>query len=179
MVYNSPWVHVCIDDDKWSIRHRVWDYLEMENIAQNPRPVHNRIPNFVVRSNVPTGCLVILTALLNLSFSIWLIFSNTYACHNYLVCTTEKQFLLLIITQGFLDFFISPPIVGWLIAFVLCVWVCMHVCVCAQKSTFWSFHQNFIKSDSSVCELKISCDFGIMKLKIKVTAGSNDLEKHS
>ncbi|KAI3877274.1 hypothetical protein MKX03_022049 [Papaver bracteatum] len=32
---------------KWIIRKRVWDMMEVENIAQNPRPVHHRIPNFV------------------------------------------------------------------------------------------------------------------------------------
>lgn len=32
---------------KWEIRKRVWDLMERENIAQNPRPVHHRIPNFV------------------------------------------------------------------------------------------------------------------------------------
>ncbi|KAG6536012.1 hypothetical protein ZIOFF_001050 [Zingiber officinale] len=31
---------------KWKIRKRVWDLLEAENIARNPRPVHHRIPNF-------------------------------------------------------------------------------------------------------------------------------------
>jgi len=32
---------------KWAIRKRVWDILESENLAQLPRPVHHRIPNFV------------------------------------------------------------------------------------------------------------------------------------
>lgn len=32
---------------KWKIRKRVWDMMETLNIAQNPRPVHHRIPNFV------------------------------------------------------------------------------------------------------------------------------------
>jgi 5-formyltetrahydrofolate cyclo-ligase len=32
---------------KWAIRKRVWDLLESENLAQLPRPVHHRIPNFV------------------------------------------------------------------------------------------------------------------------------------
>ncbi|KAK8649213.1 hypothetical protein V6N13_129947 [Hibiscus sabdariffa] len=32
---------------KWVIRRRVWDFMEAQNIAQNPRPVHHRIPNFV------------------------------------------------------------------------------------------------------------------------------------
>lgn len=39
------------DDDpkawKWVIRKRVWDLMEALNIAQFPRPVHHRIPNFV------------------------------------------------------------------------------------------------------------------------------------
>lgn len=32
---------------KWIIRKRIWDLMEVQNIAQNPRPVHHRIPNFV------------------------------------------------------------------------------------------------------------------------------------
>lgn len=32
---------------KWIIRKRIWDFMEAQNIAQNPRPVHHRIPNFV------------------------------------------------------------------------------------------------------------------------------------
>ncbi|KAF9622632.1 hypothetical protein IFM89_032531 [Coptis chinensis] len=32
---------------KWRIRKRVCDLMEREKIAQNPRPVHHRIPNFV------------------------------------------------------------------------------------------------------------------------------------
>ncbi|CAI9266542.1 unnamed protein product [Lactuca saligna] len=39
------------DDDpkawKWVIRKRIWDLMEAKNIAQFPRPVHHRIPNFV------------------------------------------------------------------------------------------------------------------------------------
>ena len=39
------------DDDpkawKWVIRKRIWDFMESQNIAANPRPVHHRIPNFV------------------------------------------------------------------------------------------------------------------------------------
>ncbi|KAL2636397.1 hypothetical protein R1flu_007876 [Riccia fluitans] len=31
---------------KWAIRKRIWDTLETRNIAQEPRPVHHRIPNF-------------------------------------------------------------------------------------------------------------------------------------
>ncbi|KAF5444547.1 hypothetical protein F2P56_033671 [Juglans regia] len=32
---------------KWVIRKRIWDLMEAQNVAQNPRPVHHRIPNFV------------------------------------------------------------------------------------------------------------------------------------
>uniref|UniRef100_G3PTW8 Methenyltetrahydrofolate synthase domain-containing protein n=1 Tax=Gasterosteus aculeatus TaxID=69293 RepID=G3PTW8_GASAC len=31
---------------KWDIRQKVWDYIEDNNLANFPRPVHNRIPNF-------------------------------------------------------------------------------------------------------------------------------------
>jgi len=32
---------------KWAIRKRVWDFMEQNDIAAVPRPVHHRIPNFV------------------------------------------------------------------------------------------------------------------------------------
>ncbi|XP_059631548.1 5-formyltetrahydrofolate cyclo-ligase-like protein COG0212 isoform X2 [Cornus florida] len=32
---------------KWVIRKGVWDLMEAQNIAQFPRPVHHRIPNFL------------------------------------------------------------------------------------------------------------------------------------
>ncbi|KAK7380516.1 hypothetical protein VNO78_33029 [Psophocarpus tetragonolobus] len=32
---------------KWVIRKRIWDLMEAHNFANNPRPVHHRIPNFV------------------------------------------------------------------------------------------------------------------------------------
>ncbi len=35
----TPW--------KWEIRKKIWDMMEETNIAQFPRPVHHRIPNFV------------------------------------------------------------------------------------------------------------------------------------
>ncbi|XP_040185607.1 methenyltetrahydrofolate synthase domain-containing protein isoform X1 [Rana temporaria] len=31
---------------KWDIRQKVWDYIEKNNLADFPRPVHHRIPNF-------------------------------------------------------------------------------------------------------------------------------------
>ena len=34
----TPW--------KWVIRKRTWDYMEANDIARQPRPVHHRIPNF-------------------------------------------------------------------------------------------------------------------------------------
>uniref|UniRef100_A0A673MPZ6 Uncharacterized protein n=1 Tax=Sinocyclocheilus rhinocerous TaxID=307959 RepID=A0A673MPZ6_9TELE len=41
---------------KWDIRHKVWNYIEVKNLASFPRPVHNRIPNFKARKTllVPT-----------------------------------------------------------------------------------------------------------------------------
>lgn len=36
---------------KWVIRKRIWDMMEARNIAQKPRPVHHRIPNFVGASS--------------------------------------------------------------------------------------------------------------------------------
>mmetsp|Transcript_11970 Transcript_11970/g.34299 ORF Transcript_11970/g.34299 Transcript_11970/m.34299 type:complete len:445 (-) Transcript_11970:1373-2707(-) len=35
----SPW--------KWQLRKRIWDFMEENDIARFPRPVHHRIPNFV------------------------------------------------------------------------------------------------------------------------------------
>ncbi|XP_077166427.1 methenyltetrahydrofolate synthase domain-containing protein isoform X6 [Paroedura picta] len=31
---------------KWDLRQKVWDYMEANNLADFPRPVHHRIPNF-------------------------------------------------------------------------------------------------------------------------------------
>jgi 5-formyltetrahydrofolate cyclo-ligase len=31
---------------KWAIRKRVWDALEADGVARDPRPAHHRIPNF-------------------------------------------------------------------------------------------------------------------------------------
>uniref|UniRef100_A0A4W3JCF0 Methenyltetrahydrofolate synthase domain-containing protein n=1 Tax=Callorhinchus milii TaxID=7868 RepID=A0A4W3JCF0_CALMI len=31
---------------KWDIRQKVWDYMEANDLANFPRPVHHRIPNF-------------------------------------------------------------------------------------------------------------------------------------
>ena len=42
-------LHIDIHDcsiTKQDIRIKVWDYLEQKNLANFPRPVHNRIPNF-------------------------------------------------------------------------------------------------------------------------------------
>lgn len=36
---------------KWVIRKRIWNFMEAQNIAQNPRPVHHRIPNFIGASD--------------------------------------------------------------------------------------------------------------------------------
>ena len=35
----SPW--------KWQLRMKIWNYMEQQDIARFPRPVHHRIPNFV------------------------------------------------------------------------------------------------------------------------------------
>ena len=35
----TPW--------KWKIRKAIWDYMEENGIANFPRPVHHRIPNFL------------------------------------------------------------------------------------------------------------------------------------
>ncbi|XP_072551177.1 methenyltetrahydrofolate synthase domain-containing protein isoform X2 [Salminus brasiliensis] len=35
---------------KWDIRQKVWDYIEAKDLANFPRPVHHRIPNFKASS---------------------------------------------------------------------------------------------------------------------------------
>ncbi|XP_034045002.1 methenyltetrahydrofolate synthase domain-containing protein isoform X1 [Thalassophryne amazonica] len=42
----EPVVKVNAGATKWHIRQKVWDYIEENNLANFPRPVHNRIPNF-------------------------------------------------------------------------------------------------------------------------------------
>ncbi|XP_069872981.1 methenyltetrahydrofolate synthase domain-containing protein-like isoform X2 [Dipodomys merriami] len=36
----------CAGVSKQDIRERIWDYMESQNLADFPRPVHHRIPNF-------------------------------------------------------------------------------------------------------------------------------------
>ncbi|XP_075796076.1 methenyltetrahydrofolate synthase domain-containing protein isoform X4 [Pelodiscus sinensis] len=40
---------------KWDIREKIWDYMEANNLADFPRPVHHRIPNFKGASQAATG----------------------------------------------------------------------------------------------------------------------------
>nr|XP_043871560.1 methenyltetrahydrofolate synthase domain-containing protein-like isoform X1 [Solea senegalensis]XP_043885552.1 methenyltetrahydrofolate synthase domain-containing protein isoform X1 [Solea senegalensis] len=42
----EPVIKINRGASKWDIRQRVWDYIEEKNLANFPRPVHNRIPNF-------------------------------------------------------------------------------------------------------------------------------------
>uniref|UniRef100_A0A8C0JT53 Methenyltetrahydrofolate synthetase domain containing n=1 Tax=Canis lupus dingo TaxID=286419 RepID=A0A8C0JT53_CANLU len=41
---------------KQDIRQQIWDYMESQNLADFPRPVHHRIPNFKSKKTllVPT-----------------------------------------------------------------------------------------------------------------------------
>ncbi|XP_054626757.1 methenyltetrahydrofolate synthase domain-containing protein isoform X2 [Dunckerocampus dactyliophorus] len=42
----EPLIKISQGATKWDIRQKVWDYIEDKNLANFPRPVHNRIPNF-------------------------------------------------------------------------------------------------------------------------------------
>ncbi|XP_078106104.1 methenyltetrahydrofolate synthase domain-containing protein isoform X1 [Sander vitreus] len=42
----QPVIEINPEATKWDIREKVWDYIEENNLANFPRPVHNRIPNF-------------------------------------------------------------------------------------------------------------------------------------
>lgn len=42
----EPVIKINPGSTKWDIRQNVWDYIEDNNLANFPRPVHNRIPNF-------------------------------------------------------------------------------------------------------------------------------------
>ncbi|XP_061521907.1 methenyltetrahydrofolate synthase domain-containing protein isoform X2 [Phycodurus eques] len=42
----EPLVKINPGVTKWDIRQKIWDYIEDKNLANFPRPVHNRIPNF-------------------------------------------------------------------------------------------------------------------------------------
>uniref|UniRef100_UPI0037E87D03 methenyltetrahydrofolate synthase domain-containing protein isoform X1 n=1 Tax=Semicossyphus pulcher TaxID=241346 RepID=UPI0037E87D03 len=42
----EPVIQIKPGTTKWDIRQKVWDYIEEKNLANFPRPVHNRIPNF-------------------------------------------------------------------------------------------------------------------------------------
>lgn len=45
---NKSQPFVAIGVSKQDIREQIWDYMESENLADFPRPVHHRIPNFKV-----------------------------------------------------------------------------------------------------------------------------------
>ncbi|XP_038162674.1 methenyltetrahydrofolate synthase domain-containing protein [Cyprinodon tularosa] len=42
----EPVIKINPGASKWDIRQKVWDFIEEKNLANFPRPVHNRIPNF-------------------------------------------------------------------------------------------------------------------------------------
>ncbi|XP_056384340.1 methenyltetrahydrofolate synthase domain-containing protein isoform X2 [Hyla sarda] len=42
----EPVINLRAGCNKWDIRQKVWDYIELNNLADFPRPVHHRIPNF-------------------------------------------------------------------------------------------------------------------------------------
>ncbi|XP_027746467.1 methenyltetrahydrofolate synthase domain-containing protein isoform X2 [Empidonax traillii] len=44
---------------KWDIREKVWDHLESTGLAEFPRPVHRRIPNFKGASHAATRLLAL------------------------------------------------------------------------------------------------------------------------
>jgi hypothetical protein len=66
---------------KWVIRKRIWDLMEARNIAQNPRPVHHRIPNFVGAATAAQKVIIIIfSTFFNLSF-----------CYHFLLCCRSLQ----------------------------------------------------------------------------------------
>ncbi|XP_056134918.1 methenyltetrahydrofolate synthase domain-containing protein [Lampris incognitus] len=42
----EPLIKIHSGATKWDVRQKVWDFVEEKNLANFPRPVHNRIPNF-------------------------------------------------------------------------------------------------------------------------------------
>ncbi|KAM4017606.1 methenyltetrahydrofolate synthase domain-containing protein isoform 2-T2 [Anomaloglossus baeobatrachus] len=42
----EPGIRLGAGCSKWDVRQKVWDYMEHNNLADFPRPVHHRIPNF-------------------------------------------------------------------------------------------------------------------------------------
>ncbi|XP_044126301.1 methenyltetrahydrofolate synthase domain-containing protein isoform X2 [Bufo gargarizans] len=49
----EPAIRVRAGCSKWDIRQKVWDYMEHNDLADFPRPVHHRIPNF---KGAPQAC---------------------------------------------------------------------------------------------------------------------------
>ena len=47
-VSSSVTPFIAIGVSKQDIREQIWDYMESRNLADFPRPVHHRIPNFKV-----------------------------------------------------------------------------------------------------------------------------------
>ncbi|KAG7230200.1 hypothetical protein INR49_012333 [Caranx melampygus] len=54
----EPVIKINPGASKWDIREKIWDYIEDKNLANFPRPVHNRIPNFKAgcKSSVQQAC---------------------------------------------------------------------------------------------------------------------------
>ncbi|KAK3570962.1 hypothetical protein QTP86_031236, partial [Hemibagrus guttatus] len=46
----EPAIVIPKEATKWDIRQKVWDYIETKDLANFPRPVHHRIPNFKAAS---------------------------------------------------------------------------------------------------------------------------------
>ncbi|TRZ00365.1 hypothetical protein DNTS_030404 [Danionella cerebrum] len=42
----EPVIKISQGDSKWDVRYKVWNYMELKDLSNSPRPVHNRIPNF-------------------------------------------------------------------------------------------------------------------------------------
>lgn len=84
---------------KWVIRKRVWDFMEARDVAQNPRPVHHRIPNFV-------GASAAASKVKNANFIRLLIpfhFAICYRVENFRFCSSSD---LGETKNGSLDWFI-------------------------------------------------------------------------
>lgn len=71
---------------KWKIRKRVWDLMEATNIAQFPRPVHHRIPNFIGASSAASK---VSFSFPSLSMLVWESKSSIDVCAFCLLCVHE------------------------------------------------------------------------------------------
>lgn len=113
---------------KWVIRKRVWDLMEAQNIAQNPRPVHHRIPNFVGASKAADKVMMIWVIHFGFTF---ILFLCVCVC-KLSVCVCVSVSVRLYVSVCTRDCWCLCVSMCECVRTCACVSVCEGVCVCER-----------------------------------------------